>query len=103
MDWDHIEQLLNIGKLSAEHGPRYTPIVSAVQLELEEHLAEAKKVVEDKAKAEVEEFNRKKADAVSRTRKEEEEAFAFKPRPNLESKIEPEQTSASSDPAIRRI
>lgn len=119
MDWDKIEQLLNIGKLSAEHGPRYTPIVSAVQLELEEHLAEAKKVVEDRAKAEVEEFNRKKAEAADRALRDEEDsetvgtvesglyakakavsATEFNSKATAEKA---QQDQPASDPAIRRI
>lgn len=121
MDWDHIEQLLNIGKLSAEHGPRYTPIVSAVQLELEQHLAEAKKIVEEKAKAEVEEFNRKKAEAADKALKTEEDsetvgtvesgpyakakavsAAEFNSKAQAEKRAE-EEAKTESDPTLRRI
>lgn len=119
MDWDKIEQLLNIGKLSAEHGPRYTPIVSAIQLELEEHLAEAKKIVDNKAKAEVEEFNRKKAEAADRALKDEEDsetvgtvesgpyakvkavsAAEFNSKTAVEKA---QQDQPASDPTLRRI
>lgn len=121
MDWDHIEQLLNIGKLSAEHGPRYTPIVSAVQLELEEHLAAAKKIVEDRAKAEVEEFNRKKAEAADKALKAEEDsetvntvdsgpyakakavsAAEFNSKAQVEKRTE-EGAKTEPDPTLRRI
>lgn len=74
MDWDKIEQLLGIGKAAAEHGPKYTPIVSAVQLELEGHVAEAKKIVEDKNKADAEEAGRQRAETANRARMLNDEA-----------------------------
>lgn len=51
MDWNKIGLLLHVVKNTSEHSPKYAPIIAAAQLELEEHLAEAKKIMEDKAKA----------------------------------------------------
>lgn len=72
MDWNKIEQLFNIGSAAAEHGPKYTAINSAVQLELEEHVAEAKKVIEAKQKADAEEAGRMKAEAENKVREQAE-------------------------------
>ncbi len=74
MDWDKIEQLLGIGKAAAEHGPKYTPIVSAVQAELEEHVEAAKKLVADKTKVAEEEAGRQRAEAANKARQAEQEA-----------------------------
>lgn len=76
MDWNKIEQLLNIGHAAAAHGPKYTPIVSAVQLELEKHVTEAQKTVEEKTKADAEEAGRLKAEAANKAREDEEKAHA---------------------------
>lgn len=72
MDWNKIEQLLNIGHAAAAHGPKYTPIVSAVQVELEEHVAAAQKMIEAKVKAAEEYAGRLRADAANKAREEKQ-------------------------------
>jgi ElaB/YqjD/DUF883 family membrane-anchored ribosome-binding protein len=76
MDWNKIEQLLNIGSKAAEHGPKYTPLVSAVQAELEEHVDAAKKMLAEKAKAAEEEAGRLRAEAANKAREEAEKLKA---------------------------
>lgn len=76
MDWDKIEQLLNISKATLEHGANYTSIFAAAQLELQEHVGVAKKLVDDKYKARAEEAGRQKAEAANKAREAEEKAHA---------------------------
>lgn len=91
MDWNKIEQLLNIGKVASEHGPKYTPIVSAVQLELEQHLAEAKKVVEDQTQQ-----------AVDRRAKIDSDAKAAADAGNVGDATEDEDEKTET-PVVRRV
>ncbi len=74
MNWDKIEQLFNIGTAAQVHGPKYASIISAAQLELEEHVAEAQKVIEAKRKADEEEAGRLRAEAANKARVEAEKA-----------------------------
>ncbi len=74
MDWDKIEQLFNIGSSAADHGSKYVSIAQAAQAELEEHVAVAKKVIEDRAKAAEEEAGRLRAEAVQKAREAEQAA-----------------------------
>jgi membrane protein involved in colicin uptake len=98
MDWNKIEQLLNIGHAAADHGPKYTPIVSAVQLELEKHVDEAKKVVEDKTKADAEEAGRQRAEAENKARAEAAQAKAAdEAQAKAKEKVEDQARVATGD------
>ena len=111
MNWDKIEQLLHIGSMTAEHGPRYAPITAAAQLELEQHLAEAVKAIVDKKKADIAaaqkaeaeaekaataEADKAKADAAAKVRLEEAQKRDT-PRPFTPAPVD------DADPSFRRI
>ena len=70
MDRVQIEQLFNVVEATHDHGPKYAPIITVAQLELEEHLVEAQKIVADKVKADAEEAGRLRAEAANKAREE---------------------------------
>ena len=76
MNWDKIEQLLHIGSMTTEHGPKYAPIAAAAQLELEQHLADAVKAIEEKKKADIAAAQKVEAEAEKAATAEADKAEA---------------------------
>lgn len=89
MDWSKIEQLLHVVGQTADHGPKYAPIITAAQLELEEHLAEAKKVVEENTAKRVADAAleaKKKAEAQKELEAKNKTVETVDPKPYQEAK-----------------
>ena len=70
MDWDKVEQLLNIIAKAAQHGPQLASLVQKASADLQEHVAAANKANAEKAAADAEKVGRQKAEAANKAREE---------------------------------
>jgi hypothetical protein len=79
MNWDKIEQLLNIISKASEHGPNLSPVVQFAQQELSTHVKEAQmQAAEAKVKKDKEEADaaaKLKAESPEEVQRDREDAF----------------------------
>lgn len=96
INWDKIEQLLNIISKGSEHGPNLSPIVQFAQQELAGHMKEAQMAANEAKKIQADK------DAAAAAIKQADEASKAESEP--ESELEPEvKTEAEPEPVTRRV